>query len=180
MKFELRPLFRERGTGEGEFWGEEHHLTAHTSHNKQDLLSGLRGRGQREAGSGAQETEPFSLCVYDACRPKKPRQPKTFVFSVVTMIWGVFQNISLYYKPTAGGCWGEGGVVCKLCVFFSVVFFYFLQYLFIFRRFVSDQRLCVSRFFSSLASFRLVLENVNMTKQEKKQQKMIKSFIPIR
>lgn len=72
------------------------------------------------------------------------------------------------------------GGVCKLCVFFSVVFFYFLRYLFIFRRFVSDQRLYASRFFSSLASFRLVLENVNMTKQEKKQRKNDKVIYPIR
>lgn len=39
MKFELRPLFREHGMGEGGFGRAEHHLTAYTSHKTSRISS---------------------------------------------------------------------------------------------------------------------------------------------
>lgn len=157
------------------------HFTAHTSHNRnQELSGGGEGReggrvvGVRSEGGrrrrrregearGSPGNKTFSLCVYDACQTND-KWPKTFF--LVVKIWGVVtkkkKKIYLYDKPTEGGGVGggePGGSICKMCVFFSVVFFIFYDnYLFSLGMYWINVCTCSV---PSWSSFELVLK-VNM------------------
>lgn len=138
-----------RGGREGGWWGW-------------DQREAEEEEEERGEARGSPGNKTFSLCVYDACQTND-KWPKTFF--LVVKIWGVVtkkkKKIYLYDKPTEGGGGGgePGGSICKMCVFFSVVFFIFYDnYLFSLGMYWINVCTCSV---PSWSSFELVLK-VNM------------------
>lgn len=120
-------------------WTETWSFLLHTqaiTKTKSSLRVRSEGGGRRGRARWSPGNKTFSLCVYDACQTNDLKS--CFYF------WWWWWRYEVSFKKRKknkqtyicmiklrGGAWGS---ICKMCVFFSVVFFIFYNnYLFFFR-----------------------------------------------